>query len=334
VTLPSQFELIDRILTHLGDRVASSIVVPPGDDAAVWRPEQALILAHTDSVIEGTHWTRQTMSLVDVGWRVVAVNVSDIAAMGAHPRYVLVTLMVGPSMTERDIDAAVEGIAASCRIHEVQVIGGGVNASATTAFSVTVLGEAGDGSPPPLLTRRAARPGDTVAVSGWIGASAAGRELIRSGRASPSVASLLRAHRRPVARVQLGKAAAAAGVRSGIDVSDGLVQDLGHIAQRSAVGIEIDLEALPLHPEALSALGAQRAADLALGGGEDYELVLVGRAATLVELSMPGHPVTIIGRTVERHPGEVHVFDGDGARYIPPASGWDHLRMRAAGEVV
>jgi thiamine-monophosphate kinase len=330
----SQFELIDRILVHLGDRVASSIVVPPGDDAAVWRPDQPLVVAHTDTLIEGAHWTRQTMSFADAGWRVVAVNVSDIAAMGARPRYILLTVMVGPDLTEQEVDQVVEGVAASRRVHDVQVIGGGVNASATTALSVTVLGDAAEGPPPPLLRRDGARAGEAIAVSGWVGASSAGRELIRSGRGSPTSDALLRAHRRPVARTQLGMAAAAAGVRSGIDVSDGLVQDLGHIAQRSRVGIEIALDALPLHPAAVSELGLQRASDLALGGGEDYELVLVGSASTLEALATPELAVTIIGWTVEAHPGEVHVFDVDGMRYFPPFVGWDHLQARAAGEVV
>jgi thiamine-monophosphate kinase len=176
------------------------------------------------------------------------------------------------------------------------------------------------------MRRDAARPGEAVAVSGIPGGSAAGLRLIEEGREGEPGAPLLieRAHRRPVARVALGRAALAAGVRCAIDVSDGLLQDAGHVAERSGAGVEIELEALPVSPFAVELFGLETARDLALGGGEDYELVLAGDEATLSALAEE-HPLTLIGRVTEDHAGEAWAVDASGARYMPPSAGWDQL---------
>lgn len=324
-----EFALIDRILARLGDAAAKDILVPPGDDAAAWRVPGGSIVATTDSQSEGTHWRRDTMSLTDVGWRAVASTVSDLAAMGAEPGYLLVTAVLGPDATPADLDAFTDGLAAGCRCHGTRVAGGDIVRGAATVFSLTALSRV---SPAEALLRRdAARPGDAIAVSGTPGASAAGLILISAHRVSePTAAPLIEAHRRPVARLALGRAALAAGVRCGIDVSDGLLQDLGHIARRSGVGIEIDLAAVPVHPAAAALLGADRARDLALGGGEDYELVLAGRAEVLAALATPALPVTVIGRVVAAHPGEARALDAHGQAYTPSVRGWDQLGGDAA----
>ncbi|MDP6607092.1 MAG: thiamine-phosphate kinase, partial [Dehalococcoidia bacterium] len=131
-------------------------------------------------------------------------------------------------------------------------------------------------------------------------------------------------------RVDLGRAAVEAGVACAIDVSDGLLQDLGHVAERSDVGVEIDIVSLPLHPAAVEALGPQRAMDLALGGGEDFELALAGPADVLVGLSTPELPVTVIGLAVEAHAGKSWALTIGGDRYEPPVAGWDQLRRQSA----
>lgn len=199
-------------------------------------------------------------------------------------------------------------------------------------LSITLLGEAStttEGAPA-LLLRSAAQVGDAIAVSGHPGAASSGLALIEAGRDDEDgVAALLEAHRRPRARTALGLAAIAAGVRCAIDVSDGLLQDAGHIAERSAVGIELSLDALPLHAAAVTALGESTARDRALGGGEDYELLLVGPRAALEMLGTAEVPVTIIGRVVEEHRGEAWAVDANNERYEPPSRGWDHLRAGA-----
>ena len=323
-----EFALIDRIVTRLGDAAALEILVPPGDDAAVWAVEGGgAVVATTDALVAGNHWRRDTMSMADVGWRAIAANVSDIAAMGARPRYALVATVLAPALTLDDLDAFIDGMAEACRCHDVRVAGGDIVRGKETAFAVTILGSAAleDGRAT-VLRRDAAGVGDAVAVSGTPGASSSGLALIEPGReAEASAAPLLAAHRRPVARVALGRAAVDAGVACAIDVSDGLLQDLGHIAERSEVGVEIDVESLPLHPAAIELLGEQRALDLALGGGEDFELALTGSAELLAGLSTTELPVIVIGRVVAAHPGEARARAPDGRRYEPPSAGWNQL---------
>lgn len=344
---PGEFALIERLLARLGDAAALDILVPPGDDAAIWAggaaagATETATVATTDTLVEGTHWRCDTMSLSDAGWRAIAASVSDLAAMGARPGYALVALTLGPSIDADGAEALAEGMAAACRRHHLRVAGGDIVRGGQTSITVTALGTVEVRAGAPLALRRdAARPGDAVAVSGPPGAAAAGLTLIEAGRTHESGAeALIAAHRRPEARLDLGLAAVTAGVACGIDVSDGLLQDAGHVAERSATAIEIDLDALPLHADAVRLLGLEAARDLALGGGEDFELLLTGDADTLRALSTPEVPVTVIGRVIGRvdapqergegAAGSVVVRDREGQRYEPPSTGWDHLRPPA-----
>ncbi len=325
-----EFGLIDRMVARLGDAAAGDILVPSGDDAAVWRGDPATV-ATIDTLAEGTHWRADTMDLADVGWRAVAANCSDLAAMGARPSTLLVATILGPDVTLEGIDALIDGLAGGCREHGVRIAGGDVVRGGATAITIAAYGGADlQGAPGEetarVLRRDAAAVGQRVAVSGAPGAAAAGLALIEAGRVSEDAAAeLVAAHRRPLARVGLGRAALDAGVACAIDVSDGLLQDLGHIARRSGVGIEMAAAALPLHPAARSLLGDERALDLCLGGGEDFELALVGDADALRRLDRPELPVTLIGHVVADHPGEVVVWDEDGEAYLPPVTGWDQL---------
>lgn len=324
-----EFDLIARIVERLGEAAARDILVPPGDDAAAWTAAAGVIVATTDSLTEGTHWRPDTMSLADVGWRSATTCVSDLAAMGAEAGQLLIASELGPDLSLDDLDAFVDGLAAACRCLNVRVVGGNVVRGRTTSFTATAIGRAATGPDgvPALLRRNGARAGDTVAASGTPGASAAGLALIEAGRGDePAAAPLVAAHRRPHARLALGRAALEAGVRCAIDVSDGLVQDLGHVAKASGAGIEVELETLPLHPAAVELLGRERAPRLVLGGGDDYELALTGPAATLDALSSADLPLRRIGRVVADHPGEVVVRDAAGRLLQAAAEGWDQLR--------
>lgn len=318
-----EFALIDRIIQRLGDAAAHDILVPPGDDCAAWIPAGGAVAATTDTMTEGTHWRPHLLSMEDVGWRAVATSVSDLAAMGATPQVLLVAAVLGPALTLEEFDACIDGMAAACRAHGVHIAGGDIVRGRATAFTVTALGATrlDRASRAIALRRDAAHPGDAVAVSGTPGAAAAGLRMVERGISGPPADAAIEALRHPVARIALGLDAVSHGVPCAVDISDGLVQDLGHIARRSGVGIEIDLDTLPLSPAAVTIFGPEAARTLAVSGGDDYELALVGRAAALEPLE----GITVIGRVVEQHPGEVIVRQGDGAPYpVPP--GWDALR--------
>lgn len=327
--IPGEFALISRIIDRLGDAAASDILVPPGDDAAIWLDAGDATVGTIDALNEGNHWRADTMSLEDVGWRAVAANVSDLAAMGAEPGYLLVAASLGPNLTASDLDAFVDGLAASCRVHDVRIAGGDIVRGTATMFTIAATGSAHleDGELQ-ALRRDSARAGDLVAVTGHPGASSAGLAVIERGETGNTEATpLIEAHRRPRARVDVGRDALAAGLRCAIDVSDGLLQDLDHIAEQSAVGIEVDCAAIPLHPAAVSLLGPEIALDLALGGGEDFELLLIGSEAALASL---GDRVTVIGRVVGEHPGTTIALDADGSPVEPPRRGWDQLTQSGA----
>ncbi len=320
----SEFALIDRIIARLGDAAASDILVAPGDDAAAWVPVGGAVVASTDTIAEGTHWRPGLLTMADVGWRAIATSVSDLAAMGATPQVVLVAASLGPAVTLEELNELIDGMAEACIAHEVKVAGGDVVRGRSTSLTITSLGGARlDRAGRAMVMRRdAAQVGDSVAISGSPGAAATGLRLAERGvEISPATTEALTAWRRPRARTELGLAAENLGVPCAIDVSDGLVQDLRHIAERSGVGVELDLDALPLPTSAVATFGSEEARDLVLAGGDDYELLLVARNSVLEALE----GVTIIGRVVETHPGEVVVRQVDGAPYPIPA-GWDQLR--------
>lgn len=320
----SEFALIERIIERLGDAAATSIVVSPGDDAAIWEASTGAVVATIDTLTEGTHWRASTMGYADIGWRTVVANVSDLAAMGAEPKYLLVATCLGPSTTTTDLNAFIDGAAEACRSHEVRIAGGDIVRGGATTFTIAAYGDARfEGTEIIALRRESARIGDLVAVSGHPGASAAGLTLIERGQTEIRQGkALVEAHRRPRARIEIGRQAVMSGIRCAIDISDGLLQDLDHIAKASAVGIEIDCESLPLHPESTALLGKDKALDLALGGGEDFELALVGSETDLDALVDEVH---VVGRVVKDHPGETVALDKSGAHYQPLHRGWDQL---------
>jgi thiamine-monophosphate kinase len=318
-----EFSLIDRIVARLGDAAARDILVPPGDDAAAWIPSGGAVVASTDAITEGNHWRPHIASMTDVGWRAVATSVSDLAAMGASPQVLLVATVLGPSVTLADLDELIDGMAEACRAHDIRVAGGDIVRGRATALAVTAIGAARlDRASRAIVMRRdTAQIGDAVAVSGTPGAAAAGLRLLEHSMNSAIGDQAIKAWRRPRARIELGLQAVNLGVHCAIDISDGLVQDIGHIVQSSAVGVELNVEALPLSPAAVALFGSETARELALGGGEDYELVLVGRQAALETLE----GVTVVGRVIDQHPGEVIVRRVDGSPVVVPA-GWDQLR--------
>jgi thiamine-monophosphate kinase len=323
-----EFRLLDRIerIVSKSRRSAfpawQNLVLGIGDDAAVWRRSQGDVLATVDCLVQGVHFDLETFSWSDLGWKSLAVNLSDIAAMGGSPEYVLVSLGLPTGSGVRNIDAFYETLTSLASDFQAAVAGGNLSSAPFVFASVTVTGRAGGH----LLRRGAAAPGDAIAVTGCLGTASAGRRLLsnKSGRTEHN-APLIQAFLRPCPRLETGRFLVEAGIRCAIDVSDGLVGDLGHICRRSGVGAEIDVSRVPVLP-AVSGLFGAEALQLALAGGEDYELLFTGPVEKLnmVAAHSP-YPVSIIGSITPEHPGEIRLTGADGSPFLLGAEGWQHF---------
>jgi thiamine-monophosphate kinase len=291
-----------------------ALILGPGDDAAVLAVPDGRVVATTDVLVEGRHFRRDWSGPADVGVKAAAQNLADVAAMGAVPTALLVGLACpGQTRAEWVLDL-VRGMADECRRAGAAIAGGDVTAADSIMLGVTALGDLA-GRPP--VTRAAARPGDVVALAGRIGWSAAGLALLRAGRGEAELAPLVAAHRRPQPPYPAGPAAARAGATAMIDVSDGLLADLGHIAAASAVQIDVqtaELEVGELVRTAAALLGV-RWREWVLAGGEDHALAATFPAGTAL-------PATWRAIGTVRQGGGV-VVDG---RSWNGSTGWDHFR--------
>jgi len=261
-------------------RRSPAVRVGIGDDCAVLESASgSLVLATTDLLIEDVHFRRRWATPMDIGWKSLAVNVSDIAAMGGRPRWGLIALACPEAVTVEEAEAFYAGVQALAAEHDVVIVGGDTCASPWGwIINVTLLGEAVRA---PLL-RSTARAGDVIAVTGSLGRSAAGLALLEANPAPAGVpgdarADVTAAHLRPRPRTREGLwLGEAGGVTAMIDLSDGLATDLGHLCEESAVGARVDLARIPVDAsvrEVARALGRD-AVHWATGGGEDYELLL------------------------------------------------------------
>jgi thiamine-monophosphate kinase len=313
---PGEFELID-LFTRALPLAGRGVVLGPGDDAAVLRPAAGEDLVVTvDAVVEGVHFDGRSTP-ADVGWKALAVNLSDLAAMGARPVAALVALGLPRGTPAARVRGVARGLGACARRFGTAVVGGNVTRADVLSLTVTVLGAVAEDR---ALLRDGARPGDVVAVTGTLGDAALG--LARG--AAPALA---RRQRRPTPRLEAGLALAGL-VRAAIDVSDGLVQDLGHLCRASGVGARIGVVDLPL--SAAYRRAASRLADpyaAALAGGEDYELVVAVAPASLPAArkaaAQAGVVLSPIGRFVRGR--GVRVVGIHGEDLAAPA-GHDHLR--------
>jgi thiamine-monophosphate kinase len=302
-----------------------------GDDAAAVRWAGSILLLTTDTLIEDVHFRRATASLVEIGAKALAVNLSDIAAMGGDPRFALLALAAPATLPVAQADQLVSGILEMAGAHRVGLIGGDTCASPDRiVVTITVAGSV-DGEP---LTRRGARPGDLVLVTGSLGASAAGLAALERGPlplADHVVGSVLAAHRCPAPRVAEGRLIRASGAATAmIDLSDGLAVDLGHIAAESGVGAEVALAALPVGPptRAVAEALGEDAGQFAARGGEDYELLFTVRPDAAADLARQvtaetGTPVTVVGRVTPAGRG-VRFLDGAGAP-VRLRAGFEHF---------
>jgi thiamine-monophosphate kinase len=305
-----EFGLIARIVARLDTGPAT--LLGPGDDGAVVAAPDGRVVASTDVLVEGRHFRRDWSAAADVGHRAAAANLADIAAMGAKPTALLVALCVPPDLDSAWAEELADGLSAEAALVEASVVGGDMSASPTLTVAVTALGDLQNQTP---VVRGGAQPGDVIALAGRVGYAAAGYTVLSRGFRTPKL--LVEAYRRPAVPYTQGPIAARHGATSMIDISDGLLQDLGHIATASVVGIDV-------HTDAFEVPGPMRDAAAALGvdpyvwllaGGDDHAL-----AATFPPgVTLPEAWVAIgtvhegTGVTVDRKP-----WTG--------GTGWDHFR--------
>jgi len=337
-----EFGLIERIRRSFGTS-SKKAPIGIGDDAAALcvSPGQSL-LATADMLVEGVHFDLSTTDLSSLGWKSAAVNLSDIAAMGGTPRSCLVALAIPRRITVEAITEFYRGLNTLLGKHHVALVGGDTCGSKKDlVISITMLGEVPRRQ---ILTRSGARPGDLIYVTGALGDSAAGLELVRNAdfgmqigkskkeqRRSAAIRKLINRHLRPVPRVEWGRKFALSGcVSAMIDVSDGLSSDLGHVCEQSGVGADIHGDWLPLSRSLKSAQGLSRdAVGYALSGGEDYELLFTvppDRERKLLKLRIDATKIGVVtkGRALR-------LLNEQGRSRPLRASGYDHFRTAGRG---
>jgi thiamine-monophosphate kinase len=282
-----------------------------GDDAAVLKAPDARVVASMDLLVEGLHFRREWSSATEVGGKAAAQNLADIAAMGAVPTALLVGLAAPGDLPVAWAEDLAAGLAEESSRIGASVVGGDISSAPEIMIAVTSLGDLAGRAP---VTRAGARPGDLVAVAGVLGHSAAGLALLRAGLTEPI--ELLAAHRWPHPDYAAGPEAARLGATAMIDVSDGLVQDLGHIAEQSGVRIDLESARLPQDDSlraAANAVGEEGPLDWILTGGEDHALaatfppgVVLSQRWSIVGRVSKGHGVRVDSRRSERFSGWKH----------------------------
>jgi thiamine-monophosphate kinase len=305
---------IGRVLSGAGP----DVVVGPGDDAAVVGPGSGELVLTSDSMVEGVHFRTELTTPRDLGYKAIAVNVSDVAAMAASPRFAICALTLTDSIDAAWVVELAGGMRQCCDEFALTLVGGNLSRGAEIAIVVTVTGEVVPGR---AVRRDGARPGDRLAVTGSLGGSAAGLRVASQRSWSDDERDALRRYMRPTPRVGEAGILSTHGVTSMMDVSDGLAIDLSRLCRASGTGARVELARIPVHPAAT--------AGEALGGGEDYELLATLPDDDALEDARSelregfGVSLSDIGVIIEE--GLVAV-DDDGAERPLTIEGWDHFR--------
>jgi thiamine-monophosphate kinase len=330
VSRDTELNLIKRIqrLTSRSSLPGPRLVLPIGDDAAAIRGRKdSLFLVSTDALVEGIHFDLRYFSPEDLGWKALAVNLSDIAAMGGTPLYFTTSIAVPRTRNSGWIRKVYQGMLQLASKFQVHLIGGDTCASPQGVFlDVTILGEV---KPREMLTRKGARPGDILFVTGDLGGSAAGLELLkRHSRLARRYPEFIHRHLRPAPRSHIGRFLASRRLASSlIDISDGLSTDLHHLCEQSRVGAVTDADKIPMAKTSgkLRALLPRTALDYALNGGEDYELLFTvpPKLKSKIPKGFQGIAIHEIGWITDEA-GQCYLLD-HGRRRKLLARGFDHF---------
>ena len=328
-----EFGLIDllaKMVSKSHDKQLASwqqLLIGIGDDAAAWQGDASTQLATVDSFIQDVHFSLDNASWEELGWKALALNLSDIAAMGGVPRYALVSLAL-PGHTEvEDVADFYKGMIELAQQFEVAIVGGNITSAPVVATTITVLGSARNQD---ILTRSAAKPGEKVAVTGYLGGAAAGSEMLTKQLKFDSEAtiSFKKAFLRPYPRIAEGQLLVEQGVKTAIDISDGLISDLNHICKASQVSARIEVDCVPIQPTVKTKFD-DRALELALSGGEDYELLFTGSAEVIDRVRTTAScPITVVGEIVAGKIGKITLVDRKGKPFNLAKAGWEHFATR------
>ena len=313
----AEFDLIARIKARVADR--NDVIVGIGDDAAVLQvPAGMHLVVATDTLNAGVHFPPETAP-ADIGWKALAVNLSDLAAMGAEPAWCTLSLSL-PDNDEAWLDGFLDGFLDLASQHRVALVGGDTTRG-PLSISVTVHGFVAPGS---ALRRDAARVGDDVWVSGTLGDAAAALAQWRAGDAGD--ARLRTRLDRPTPRVVLGQALVGMA-HACIDLSDGLLADLGHVCSGSGTGSDLDLDSLPASDALMAFADGDARRALQVAGGDDYELCFTAPSYRLDDVQRLADSVGVqlswVGRITAKQ--GVRAFDADALEWQPPRKGYEHF---------
>ncbi|MBA7494072.1 Thiamine-monophosphate kinase [subsurface metagenome] len=328
-----EFGLIDILAkmvdTSQGRQVASwqQLILGIGDDTAAWHSDAPIQLATVDSLIQDVHFSLSTTSWSELGWKALAVNLSDIAAMGGTPRYALVSLALPGATEVEDVTALYQGIIELAQQFGVAIVSGDTSNAPLVTISITILGSARNHKD--ILTRSTAKPADRIAVTGYLGTAAAGLEMLtKQLQLDPEATACFRkAFLQPYPRIAEGQLLVEQGVKTAIDISDGLISDLKQICKASQVSARIEVDRLPVLP-AVKTNFADKSLELAISGGEDYELLFTGSSEVINKVKRAAScPITIIGEVVAGKP-EITLIDSRGNPFNLGKAGWEHFVTR------
>ena len=331
-----EFGLIERLTGVFADNYRPpesradgrfELLIGVGDDAAAWAGPAGTTVLTCDAMVAGTHFDLAYAAPGDVGWRAMVSCQSDVAAMGFRPAFSTVTLGLTGSEPAEQLDELYVGMAQACSHFGGRVVGGDIVRSKTMFISVAMVGtdpSSDPEKPARPMTRSAAEPGDVIAVTGPVGASAGGLRLLISGaETNVTEATLTHAHLRPEPRVMTGIWLAASGVTCAVDVSDGLVDDLGRVCRASGAAARLRLSEIPVDP-ALKKVFPDDWLELALGGGEGYQLLFTA-PAEVVDAARSTDPSIVAIGEIAAGPPRVTVLDDTGTPIEAGVAGFDHF---------